>query len=141
MTRRNGPNPTTLARFLGRLLCRAFGISRFMQSLVDAGLISAERAAALKDENDLPLLPRRLPLGLFLTALHVASTRDVQHVLPIMRSQSRRMLPSRRSRSRAYARSSLTAKVCSKSMVFADPAERSRAIFAEAAKVLTHPPA
>jgi hypothetical protein len=37
-------------------------------------------SGALKDENDLPLLPRRLPLGLFLTALHVARTRDVQHV-------------------------------------------------------------
>src|SRR5262245_53908176 len=53
-----------------------------MESLIDARLIGAERATALKDENHLLPLLRRLPLGLFLTALHVARTRDIQHAFP-----------------------------------------------------------
>jgi hypothetical protein len=53
---------------------------RFMQRLIVARLVSAERAAALKDENDLPLLLRRRRLGMYSTAFHLARTRNVQHV-------------------------------------------------------------
>jgi hypothetical protein len=43
--------------------------SRFVLSLIDTRLVRAERAAALKDENNLPLSRCRLRVGLFFTAL------------------------------------------------------------------------
>src|SRR5262249_60602197 len=53
---------------------------RFMESLIDAYLVSAERAAPLKDEHDLPLLLRPLRLGLHPAVLDRLRARDIQHV-------------------------------------------------------------
>jgi len=56
-----------------------------MQGLIDARLIGAERAATLKDEDDLALLLRRVLRArrAFLSGLDVPLLRDVHHlVLP-----------------------------------------------------------